>query len=388
VTIIEMHIAIRQGVDKINSLQADDLQSEEIDLEINKSIQRFINTKFGRNNIYQKGFEESQKRIDDLRTLIRSSEDTVTFLEQYSENIFIDSFELPGDYMYLVNQRSKVWINNCRPIEYEINVQPLYFLTLDLNNFVANNPNNSAGEFLVSIDLYENQSALGFSIANIWKPSQDLMTAGWTSDSYPQNIEVTREDILANPGTGFDIYWESYRGLNFPGQFIVIVDEETHPWINWDPSLGAVSTAVGAPNPLSGINAPTAQTLQTIDDPTSYRRIPVETSDIKTVRNRFSQQDDVHMLLEDPFNTTKWDKPITTIRNNAIDIYTSDIFIIESVKIQYLRKPTPVSLSLGTDCELPEHTHQEIVSMTVSSILETIADPRYATSRGEVDKNE
>jgi len=41
--VTEMHIAVQQGVDKINSLQADSLLSEEIDLELNKSVFRFIN---------------------------------------------------------------------------------------------------------------------------------------------------------------------------------------------------------------------------------------------------------------------------------------------------------------------------------------------------------
>ena len=64
----EMHLAIQQGVDKINSLQADLLLPQEIDIELNKSQMRFVNTKYGKNNKYRKGFEESQKRIDDLRT--------------------------------------------------------------------------------------------------------------------------------------------------------------------------------------------------------------------------------------------------------------------------------------------------------------------------------
>ena len=42
-----MHIAIQQGVDKINSLQADMLLPEEIDIELNKSMSRFLNTKYG-----------------------------------------------------------------------------------------------------------------------------------------------------------------------------------------------------------------------------------------------------------------------------------------------------------------------------------------------------
>ena len=35
--VTEMHIAVQQGVDKINSLQADSLLSEEIDIELNKT---------------------------------------------------------------------------------------------------------------------------------------------------------------------------------------------------------------------------------------------------------------------------------------------------------------------------------------------------------------
>ena len=102
----DMHRAIRQGVDKINSLQADLLLSEEIDLELNKSLSKFINTKYGRNNIYRKGFEESQKRIDDLRTLVTEFERPATFKGAHDNNFFIDQFKLPSDYLYLVNQKS------------------------------------------------------------------------------------------------------------------------------------------------------------------------------------------------------------------------------------------------------------------------------------------
>ena len=87
----EMHIAIQQGVDKINSLQADTLLLQEIDLELNKAQMKFINTKYGKNNKYQKGFEESQKRIDDLRTLVREHEAPTTFKEQLRGNIFVDT---------------------------------------------------------------------------------------------------------------------------------------------------------------------------------------------------------------------------------------------------------------------------------------------------------
>ena len=58
-----MHLAVQQGVDKINSLQADMLLPEEIDIELNKVQIRLINTRYGKNNSARKGFEQSQKEL-------------------------------------------------------------------------------------------------------------------------------------------------------------------------------------------------------------------------------------------------------------------------------------------------------------------------------------
>ena len=93
-------------------------------------------------------------------------------------------------------------------------------------------------------------------------------------------------------------------------------------------------------------------------------------------------------MLADPFNTTKHTSPLYTVRQDQIDFYTNDIFIIDSVKLTYLRNPREISLSLGISCELPDHTHREIVDMAVSSILESFADPRYRSHEVEANKNE
>ena len=174
--VTEMHIAVQQGVDKINSLQADSLLSEEIDIELNKNMFRFINTKYGRNNMYRKGFEESQKRIDDLRTLVREYEAPVSFKEQLKTNIFVDTFQLPNDYMYLVNQMSKLWINNCKPIGYNLTNPPaISFFTLDLNNFVLNNQLGDSTAFIQGIEMVADITGTDATSAVIWNPSVALL---------------------------------------------------------------------------------------------------------------------------------------------------------------------------------------------------------------------
>ena len=237
-----MHLAVQQGVDKINSFQADTLLPEEIDLELNKAIGRFVNLKYGKNNIYNKGFEESQKRIDDLRVLVKDASLKFNYLETSVNGTHVYySSDFPEDYRFMLKGLGNVkYKNTCTTL------------------------NQKEQELLVDIET-----------------------------------PITKKSLV-----------------------------------------------------------------------------------------KFIQQDDILTLLSDPFNTTTKEKPLITIEDKMLMVFTNDIFIIETVKLTYIKNPVIVSLSLGNSCELALHTHQEIVDMTISSILEGISDPRYNTHQNELRKNE
>mgnify|MGYP003667216582 FL=1 len=382
----QMHLAVQQGVDKINSLQADMLLLEEIDLELNKSLSKFINTKYNKNNLYRKGFEESQKRIDDLRSLVREFRGPVTYKEQVNSFTFVDTFNLPSDYRFLVSQQSDViYRRSCKRIRWILELpdtELLYpFITVSLSDFILNSNTTIPN----SIELVEDSSNLATSAtAVIWSNTSSL--------TYPSDISALIDSMTdpSNIGSGFTVYWEQYGIHNYPGQFIIIVNTDTHNWYNWDLSTGLPVTEVitydASNNEIQSIDAMAPVTF--ILDEKRVATHPSTGLVKDTVNNSFVQHDDIFTLLGDPFNKTKRTDPLTTIRNSSIDIYTNDIFIIDSVKITYIRNPRNISLSLGIDCELPDHTHQEIVDMTVSSILEGISDPRYKSHQSEVSKNE
>lgn len=381
-----MHISLRQTVDRINSQRADQLLTQEIDLELNRAMQRFINQRYGKNNVYQEGFEESQKRIDELRTLLVEYEDGVTFKEVLRPGrIFVDQFQLPANYMYLVNQRSKIITKNCQPIFYNLiasNDQDIHYFTFNFDQLIVN-----GNEFVSSIRMQNTEFGTTPTISNtVWQPSNTLTSLGYTSSSYPEFINEVITDMLENSQPGFEIYWESYGPLSALNNFIVIVDINIHDWFIWDPSIGA-------PTPLVSIDSLNNEIAfvppQFEDRSNNLVRTPTEsTVEEDTVLNKFSQQDDIFRLLDDPFNATTHTSPLTTIRGNFIDIYTNAIFITSSAKITYLRKPQPISLSLGYNCELPDHTHEEIIAMAASSILEESSDPRYKTQMGEAINRE
>jgi hypothetical protein len=213
----------------------------------------------------------------------------------------------------------------------------------------------------------------------------------WTNSgvTFPADIASLisgSDSIPNNSNAGFEVFWEEYGQLNYPGSFIVTINTNSIPWFQWDASLGTVSTLASVDS-----NTNILQTAVGINSELDYneRRLISNThTESILVGNSFVQHDDIFTLLGDPFNTTKHTDPLTTIRGNSIDIYTNDIFIIDTVKITYIRNPRKISLSLGIDCELPEHTHQAVVDMTVSSILEGISDPRYKSHELEVSKNE
>ena len=74
-------MAVNQGVQKIASFQADMLLSQEIDQELNFAVRRFISQRYNpQGNKYQRGFEQSQKRLDDLRHLV---EDYTGYVSSY-----------------------------------------------------------------------------------------------------------------------------------------------------------------------------------------------------------------------------------------------------------------------------------------------------------------
>jgi len=374
----QMHLAVQQGVDKINSLQADVLLSQEIDIELNKSLIKFITTRYGKNNTYRKGFEENQKRIDDLRNLVTEFEGTTTFKEQLNTTTWVDTFSLPSDYMYLVSQQSKVITRkNCKTLNWNqstINDEALKpYFTIGLSEFVCNNNTEIAN----SIILYEDITDLTANAITMWTNSGNV---------FPTDIGQLQTEIETTITSDFEIHWESFNNLNFPGQFIILVNTDQISWFEWDASVGTVSTLASVDS-----NNNVLQTVTGINSSTDWNEKRITNSsnvNINTVGNTFVQHDDIFTLLNDPFNTTKHTDPLTTIRGNNIDVYTNDIFIIDAVKITYIRNPKKISLSLGIDCELPEHTHQTVVDMTVSSILEGISDPRYKSHELEVSKNE
>jgi hypothetical protein len=106
-----MHRAVKLGLDKTEGLAYPAFEPEELDFWLNDSVQRFIKTRYSGNNLPGTGFEQSQKRIDDLYTIVKEAVIVpVLSTEAYSKpnSYTIEVTDFPDDYMLFLNDETTI----------------------------------------------------------------------------------------------------------------------------------------------------------------------------------------------------------------------------------------------------------------------------------------
>jgi hypothetical protein len=383
-TVNEMHIAVNLGVQKLASFQVDNLLPEEIDHELNLAQLRFVKQRFNaRSNRQGKGFEQSQKRIDDLKSLIVEHQDNTQYYgEVYTSKyspIYVDRYTLPLDYLFLVSVRAETKYSCTTPPEQRKVITNLRYVKFNLTPPIK-------GYLLKDIYVFKSSNAQWNKINTIdLTTNEKLMNSdNYVSDIHPtlalpeQNSAGITQHISPNVDS-------NHLYLQF--KFNIGLDVVSDPL---DPLYNQCLYSVWV-NPLD--NTQTA--LNYINE---FITLSTETRDFKTnsaipLYNRicyctFAQHDDIYALLDDPFNKTDYDLPFYNIEESYLDIYTTNMFIAKKAIIKYLRNPVAISYNLGTGSELPFHTHEEIVEMTIKSILEGLESQRYNTQSMETFESE
>jgi hypothetical protein len=123
----------------------------------------------------------------------------------------------------------------------------------------------------------------------------------------------------------------------------------------------------------------------------------------KSCRTILRQHDDIHE--ESPFDSSSFEWGEVNIRffKDGIKIFTDGSFTPTELRLDYIRKPayihnaqdflptTSYTLPDGTvltgtqDCELPEHTHREIVDIAVLIITGNLQIPDYQVKQGKIN---
>lgn len=383
-----MHIAVNLGVQKIGSFQVDNLLPEEIDHELNLAQRRFIKQRYSFSR--PPGFEQSQKRLDDLRNLIEdyyrpaASYLGATYTDRANKDIFTFRTKLPTDYMHLLNVRAKIFYE-CSGSAIQVNEEKkdYYYLRLNIT------PPDRAF-VLVEILLSNSEGALTTIKSN---------PGGLTIDDIRNGVYGEGVEFSLSPNDGFSDLTSTAMVADSPVAdanefFLKRATAFTQLSDISIPGVVGAYAVMRYKNTLTeetiDINVNQGPTILTENLRTVTPEIIQQTPSLKVKRTlcKYVQHDDLYAVLDDPFSTTKKSSPLYTIQENFVDLHTKQEFIPQDIFIKYLRRPALMSYSRGIGSELPEHTHDEIVEMAVKSILEAFESPRYQSQSGEVLESE
>jgi hypothetical protein len=107
-TIYELHRNFKMECDKLDGITSmPSFLPEEIDYFLNIAIERFIKTRYSGMNAQHSGFQQNQKRTDDLRTVVTSKDYSLTTPPSANPITEIDELGVTG---YSVEYPTDYWI--------------------------------------------------------------------------------------------------------------------------------------------------------------------------------------------------------------------------------------------------------------------------------------
>jgi len=330
----ELHIAIDNRLQQINSNRVKSVLPEYKDMRLNEAMLQFIETRVNSNlNPIHEGFTDSIKRYDDIQELLR----TVTVPVYIDNNKVLAN--LPADYYKLVSS-SSVISYNCNSISYNqivpINIQTIVVPFLTDNTGIGGKYYTN---FVMNIDgsIVYSSAVLG----DIYDPIGKFLIINHI-------IEVF------NNNPNYDIYWEQYLTHYEPGCFIIV------PKV-----IGNITSGSIIYNGVSTNGTLTSYSYSTYSN-TIF-------SNTKTVKNGLGNREYVDDMLNNYYyNKSMYRKPIATIQEGSLNIYYNNKFIIKEVNIDYIKRPRLINYKLNTTCELDNA--EVIVAIAVENIL---ADKSY-----------
>ncbi len=277
--ITDMLTNLKLEIDKSDTLDSVGFETIELIYWLNSAIRSFANAKYkGSSSARGEAFEQNQKRIDDLRTLIEEERITVS-------RGTLAAFDKPDSYLASLPSSNTYWY------------------TLGEEVRIAYQTGTTA------------MTVTGLTVGDTYKVSGDVI--------HDSNPYIDGDYFIATQTT-YD---------NTSGQVY----------------LCAVKR--------QGITETTADTYTShIDDPYSEHKL-----------ENYSA------------------KPLRLFKGSEVELITDGAYGVYYYYIRYLFQPATVA-DPGTDCDLPEHTHDEIVKMAADMILENTGNPRYQTHLNETNK--
>jgi hypothetical protein len=337
-TVEELHIALDQSLQNINSNRRGIIKPQEKDWLLNETQLRLIDSIMDarKNN---KGYEDDQLNYDALLPVKENITLPVVPLNSNSGYAI-----LPADYLHRDSIAANVVLNCGKTGKTKPFVTKVCKLHI---------PNDTG------IPKYHNlKITMGngtFPVSTVFSLS-DYGYSGFSKNgSFFTVVELVIDALREK---GIDVYWERYNNLYEPNTFFIIPVTDYLDTISIGVTYGTY-TGVGSVDNVVNYVIGDDNFEVLYDKPTGL----VSTEDIND------------MLNSSFFNTVP-NKPIITLSKQLVIVYYTNDWFVNSIKLRYIKRPMLINSVAGQMTNL-KNISDKIVQMTVQNIKAKIEDRGY-----------
>ena len=350
-TVTEMHIAIDNGLQQLNSNRQQSIAPEVKDMALNYAVLQFVETRTNpKTNIKQEGLEETTKRYDDVRDLKRTY--TAKAYKYSTDKV---ASILPSDYYKYIEFGCDVAYSKYNTFNTE---------TKNLDYFVL--PFKTIREGNI---FYDRVIVKGNDQDEIFRSTHYNVEPLYSPDAKFMMISLILEEL--NKIKGIDVYWEYYNSNYYKQSFIIVNNGGGYQEysIKYD-IRGEQDEIEGGTYEYQSEKVNTKLTIYKDVSNTTERPIDLYSSDIS-----FSQNSNHY------YNANRQRNPSGELIDNEIIVKEGDNFIIDNIKLIYYKKPRLINYRHEQMCEI--EVNREIIDLAISKLKAYIKDEGYQLDKSE-----
>ena len=329
----ECHIAIDARLQQLNSNRKLVLLPEEKDARLNEAVVQFIrNVTSDLSDVKKLGFEKTQKRLDDIEELIRTT--TLPVYISGTDNVIAPT---PWDYMMLANDRSIIKYN-CTGIDYGTQIS-----ATDTVVVIPFTPDSTG-----TLGSYFNNFTISLTISGI---STVVYTYPMTQLLNSNSNFMIIKDVLEtlNVAGIYEAYWEYYLDRYEKNSFIIIVPP-------------TVTTGSLNYNTTTTVNGTLKQyTWSTYNTSFDWSNTIKKSNELVSHANAYD------LLANYYCARNRHLRPYSVMQRGFIKVYYDNTFVIQNVEIDYIKTPRLINYKLNQMCELSNM--EEVVAIAVENIM-------------------
>jgi hypothetical protein len=352
-TIDEIHIKVRQDVQKLNSHANGNLLDEEIDFHLNYYTRKFVDNVVGKlrgrlpatsanPSSSTTDFQQNQRLLDSLSTLQVKG----FAIPAYVGGANLSYGVFPPNYRHLIEDVSEIACNRKGIVKNQVDAKVYTYAFPFLADY------DTFSELELKIQGEAQNPEVFFRLT-------DYLPNGITDPESKYQVVNLMLDVTS------DTYWENYDGKYYPQSFILVSTEQLN-----------LSYTVTYPDG-GGTSALTHSVVPKLVVNKIYRNYAEDKFSRRP--NRLTNDNNLNYVLNHPFEGTTWEFPISTLGNGRLYVYEDTTFKVKNLVIDYIREPIQASKARAVNVDLPDTSTQLVVEQTIIHLKGMIQDPTWQT---------